>query len=108
MIPCVCIDDRNKPREIPAEKWVKQDQTYRILGIYVHPAQDYIRGVKLAELLLDDSCKPYETFRMSRFAIKEEDIPALIQLAQDCADIQKLKDAEVEEVVRREFEVIEQ
>lgn len=108
MIPCFCIDDSKKPKEIPEDKWVKKDAEYRIIGIYTHPMQGHLKGVTLAEIRLDESCKPFETFRMSRFAVREEDIPALIQLAQDCSDIQRMKDAEeVERVVREEMEVVE-
>lgn len=107
MIPCFCVDDKNKPREIPEDKWVKKGEEYRITAIYVHPMQGHMQGVTLAEIDLDETCRPYETFRMSRFGVRMEDIEALIQLAEDCAEIQKLKDGEAEEIVRKEFEVIE-
>ena len=107
-VPAKCIDDTNRPKEIPVEKWIVKDEEYRILGIYVHVNQGRIQGVTLVEKPLDETCRPYQTFALRRFAFRLEDIPALIQLAKDCSDIQELNNQDIEELIREQvLEIIE-
>ena len=87
MIKAVCIDDSGKPAEIPQDKWIKKDETYNIIKITIHPKQKSIQGCEIAEITLDESCEPYEYFKLSRFAISQDDIPALIELAKMSSDI---------------------
>ena len=66
MVACICIDDSKKPNIIPKDKWVIKGNKYHITHVYYHPNQG-IRGCSLYERPLDESCKPYETFKLSRF-----------------------------------------
>lgn len=90
MIDCICIDDENRPKEIPADKWVKKDEAYKITHVYIHVNQGGIQGVTLYEKPLDESCKPFETFKLSRFAIKLEDLDAFIELCKSCSELDEV------------------
>lgn len=102
LVPCKCIDDSNRPSQIPPEKWIAKDEEYRILGLYVHVNQNRIQGVTLVEKPLDHTNRPYETFRLNRFTFNLEDIPALIQLARDCTDLQGLNDVDLERLIKEQ------
>lgn len=95
MVNCICINDKRKPAEIPADRWVKKDEEYRITHVYFHPKQG-IQGCTLYEKPLDESCKPYETFKLSRFAIHLEDLPAFIELCKLCTE---LNDVEIKQLI---------
>jgi hypothetical protein len=87
-IPCICIDDKNRPEVIPISKWVKEGDEYNITHVYLHKFQDGgIQGVSLYEKPLDESCAPYETFRLTRFAFTEEGISMLVELITNCTEL---------------------
>ena len=88
MIKCICINDNDKPKEIPQEKWIKKGNNYHIIWILKMVNQNNIQGVQLAEISLDNYL-PYEAFKMSRFAINSKDLEKLIKLMQDCTDFNK-------------------
>lgn len=67
-IPCICIDDRNRPAEIPISKWIVKDRAYTIKGFIIHNVQGGIVGVLLWEINLD-GCFPFETYAINRFGI---------------------------------------
>src|SRR5688500_18975717 len=90
MINCICIDDTKRPKEIPADKWIKKEEEYKITHVYIHVNQGGIQGVTLYEKPLDESCKPYESFRLSRFAININDLPAFIELCKDCSELDEV------------------
>lgn len=85
-IRCFCIDDTNRPKEIPASKWVEKDKQYHITHVFKHLSQKGIQGVELAEVDISD-CEPYNCFRLTRFAILLEDLEKLIQLMKDCTEL---------------------
>lgn len=86
MVECICIDDSNRPKEIPANKWVKKDNEYNIIfTVTVLPQKEL--GVVLAEIELTDKELPYEYFLAKRFAFTEEALKKLIELIKDCSDI---------------------
>ncbi len=66
-IPC-CINDSNRPAEIPASKWIKKDSAYTIKGFIVHNVQQGLVGVLLWEINLD-GCFPFVTYAVNRFGI---------------------------------------
>lgn len=101
MVRCICIDDKKRPNEIPQSKWVVLEEIYRISHIFYHPNQG-IQGVSLYEKPLDESCAPYESFRLSRFAIFIEDLDKFIELIKNCT---YLNDIQIEELMKEvEFE----
>ena len=85
MIPVTCINDKNNPG-VPPSKWVKQDEEYHVtFTVTVLPQK--VLAFSLYEKPLDKAtCYPYEYFMANRFAVKQEDLEALIELIKDCSD----------------------
>ena len=63
----ICVDDSDKPDEIPDALWVKQDEIYTIDEVAELPLQGNKLGYTFKELELDDSCFPYEYYDADRF-----------------------------------------
>jgi len=82
----ICIDDSNRPKEIPLSRWVKKDSEYTIVHIFWHVTHK-IQGVELAEIELDNSCFPYVAFSLARFAIFKEDLDKFVAMLKDCTDL---------------------
>jgi len=101
-VECICINDSNRPKEIPINKWVKKGNTYTVIfTVTVLPQKEL--GVQLAEIELTDRELPYEYFLANRFAFTEENLKKLIELIKDCSDItfsmdELLKQTELAEV----------
>jgi hypothetical protein len=95
----ICIDDKNKPHEIKQHLWIKKDNEYTITHIYYHPQQQ-IQGVELAEVELDDSCFPYVSFSLARFAIPQDQLELFIALLKDCTD---LNDIDIKKLIEEEY-----
>ena len=85
MVECICINDKNKPDEIPINKWVKKGDAYTVIYTVVVLPQKQL-AFHLAEIELDESCSPYEYFLASRFAFRIEHLDKLMQLIKDCSD----------------------
>ena len=85
MIPCICTDDSRKPRMIPANKWLVKDQEYHVIYTVTVLPQKQL-AFHLAEIDLDESCKPYEYFLASRFSFTQENLLPLMELIKDCSE----------------------
>jgi len=104
-IKCVCIDDKSKPTAIPAEKWPKEGEVYHISHIFIMKNQNDIQGCELSEFDISMH-KPYNCYRLNRFAISEDDIGKMIEMMEQAGelngvnlDIDKLiKQVPIEEV----------
>lgn len=68
----VCINDSNRPKQIPPEKWIVKGEIYTVISTTLMNIQRNKLGVKLAEIELGQSCFPYEYFDADRFAITTE------------------------------------
>lgn len=68
----ICIDDSNRPNDIPTSKWIKKGQPYTVIQVDKIRLQGGMLGFKLAEIDLD-SCFPYQYFAASRFGVPKED-----------------------------------
>ena len=85
MIECICINDKNKPKQIPQKKWLKEGQTYHVIyTVTVLPQREL--AFHLAEIELDETCAPYEYFLANRFAFTQENLLLLMELIKDCND----------------------
>lgn len=84
MIPCLCIDDTNKPYTIPMNLWVKEGKEYHITWIKYHAGQG-IQGVELKEIKLNEDCMPFNSFALKRFAIRKEDMGSFMELLAICS-----------------------
>ena len=90
MVEVICVDDKNKPLEIPKRKWVVEGNVYHV--IFTCTAFTDIEMTKktlafsLAEIELTDAEYPYEYFNSKRFGITAENLLLLQQLIKDCED----------------------
>ena len=103
MIKCICINDSNRPNEIPIEKWCKKGVGGHITHIYKMALQGNILGCSIYELPLGEDCAPYEMFRMSRFAISGNDISQFKELAKLCAELDGI---DIDELISEQIEMI--
>lgn len=71
MFKVICIDDKNKPNDIPSSKWIKAKQTYTVIEIKKMNIQGGLLGFKLEEVNLD-GCAPYQFYAANRFRPVEE------------------------------------
>jgi hypothetical protein len=85
MVKCICINDKNRPKEIPIKKWLKKGQEYHIIYTVTVLPQKQL-AFHLHEISLDECCVPYEYFLAHRFAFTEENLLLLMELIKDCSD----------------------
>ena len=85
-VRAICLNDSKRPKVIPLNKWVVKDKEYHITHIFYHYEQG-IQGCELAEIQLDESCTPYESFALSRFGIYKEDLEKFMQMLRDCTEL---------------------
>jgi hypothetical protein len=64
----LCINDQNKPAQIPQEQWVKAGKQYTVTQIIALPLQPGKTGFLLKEVSLSPECFPYEFYSSERFA----------------------------------------
>ena len=64
----ICINDTNKPNEIPNSQWVKKGSIYTVTKISKMNIQNGILGFELAEINLD-GCAPYKYYAAERFGV---------------------------------------
>ena len=88
MIRVLCIDDSNKPNIIPKSSWVEKDKEYKVIHVStsLHVKSKNVLMFSLAEIDLT-IYPPYGAFRADRFAVHQDDIEALIALAEACTEL---------------------
>jgi len=62
----ICINDSDRPNEIPLSKWIKKGNQYTAIKFNKMNMQGGILGVQLEEIDLSD-CFPHTHFLASRF-----------------------------------------
>lgn len=67
----ICINAKNRPKQIPAHLWVEKDEVYTVIGAARLPLAGNKIGLKLAELDISE-CFPYEWFMSERFRLPAE------------------------------------
>lgn len=104
-IKCICVDDKNKPAQIPTNKWIKEGETYHVTHIYFMRNMSAENGfvVQGCDILEHDisgpQYKPYNCYRLTRFAFNPEDFEDLIAMMNFCAEMNGLKDIDVNKLV---------
>jgi hypothetical protein len=95
-IRLICIDDKNRPSDIPASKWIKEEEQYTLVYIKTstHPKTLNEMMFELAEITLDE---PYGGFKATRFAINIEDLEAFKELLTMCSE---MNDIEIEHITK--------
>lgn len=100
MCRAICINDKERPKEIPIEKWIKENQEYTIVWVY-YSVPSKTMAFELAEITLDETCAPYGSFSAKRFAIHKDDWDEFLKLVEDCTEF---NDVDVTELVESEIE----
>lgn len=100
-VECICINDKNRPREIPEGKWVKEGEKYTVIYTVTVLPQKQL-GFHLAEIELTDSELPYEYFLASRFGFTQDNLQKLIELIKDCSEI----DFSMDELLKQTHESV--
>ena len=80
-----CINDGNRPKQVPAEKWIVKGQRYTVIATTQMNLQRNKIGLKLKEIELDHSCFPYEYFDADRFKIVEPETAVAKQEIEEFA-----------------------
>lgn len=68
----LCINDKNRPAELPTSKWIKKDEIYTVIDVIKCTSQGGIFGYVLEEIDLK-GYEPYMCFSAHRFALPIED-----------------------------------
>lgn len=97
-VNCICIDDTNRPEEIPEERWPKLKEKYTITHVFYHPLQG-IQGVLLKEIKLTKENYPYESYKLSRFSVIDSDMDEFIDMIKLCNALDNVPDEVLKEVL---------
>ena len=65
----LCINDLERPNDIPNTHWVKRGQEYTVITMERMQMQGGQIGYELAEIDLLECCFPYTRFSAWRFAV---------------------------------------
>tara|TARA_R110000796_G_scaffold147660_4_gene264414 strand:+ start:161 stop:472 length:312 start_codon:yes stop_codon:yes gene_type:complete len=84
-IRAICINSKDRPSEIPSDKWPKEEKVYHITYVYFKPHQN-LQAVELAEFDISEYF-PYNSYKLQRFAIHKDDIEEFRELAKNCTDM---------------------
>jgi hypothetical protein len=97
-IKVLCINDKGRPQEIPADRWIVEGTWYHITHIYLMLQQRKIQGCELAEFDISD-CIPYNCYRLDRFGIREGDLQKLFDMIRHCSTLNTV-DLDMEKLTR--------
>jgi hypothetical protein len=74
----MCVNDKNRPQEIPIEKWLESGKVYTLIAVQ-HLLSSGSIGFELDEITLDEACFPYHYFNPERFVpIDEGELEAVM------------------------------
>lgn len=73
----MCINDKNRPQEIPADKWIQAGEVYTLIEAQPLLSSNSL-GFVLAEITLGEDCFPYHYFNPDRFVpVDEQEMKAM-------------------------------
>jgi hypothetical protein len=89
----ICIDDLNKPEQIPQEEWIEAGIVYTVKKLVPLGFKKGKYGILLEEIELTSKSMPYESYDAERFIIFPFDIeiePQTNALDLDDVDLSNL------------------
>jgi hypothetical protein len=97
----LCINDKNRPSEIPIDKWVVAGQKYNLLRVVeIKPILGFEDtgsvGYELVEITLDESNHPYLYFDSSRFGIDIDMFERFLEIIDEEDPLEELELTEKE------------
>jgi len=104
MVECLCINAKNRPKEVPINKWISEGMVYTI----IHTGYT-IKTREIACTLLETKLGQINGveigFKIERFAFTEEGYKQLLELMKACTE---LNDFDISELLKeKELEIIE-
>ena len=85
-VPCICVNAKNRPKEVPPQMWISEGMEYTITHVAVMLTQNRLQGVLLKEVRLK-GCDPYEYYALNRFAFTQENVEKLMELMSLCSEL---------------------
>lgn len=82
-VECICINNKNKPKEIPSNKWLTKGNKYTVIYTVVVLPQRQL-AFHLEEIELTEKELPYEYFLANRFAFTQDNLDKLMELIENC------------------------
>ena len=76
LIQMLCIDDSNRPEEIPLTHWIEKDELYTLKDVKRLKMQGGRLGVQVDEIDLLELRGQHEYFSLERFAIDVDELKA--------------------------------
>lgn len=73
MIRCICINNKDRPEEIPESHWPKFGEEYTVKALH-KKENPYVLGITLEEIDLREINFPEGSFRMDRFGFHIYDL----------------------------------
>lgn len=86
-VPCLCINNKNKPNEILSQNWINEGTEYTINYVYYYPHLG-LQGVTLNEV--QTKSEKYNAYRLDRFAFTQDGLNQLIELMKECTELGKV------------------
>tara|TARA_R110000823_G_scaffold103745_5_gene221320 strand:+ start:4887 stop:5204 length:318 start_codon:yes stop_codon:yes gene_type:complete len=65
----LCIDNSDKPENIPEEEWLEEGKVYTISDVVEMNLQKGKLGISLEEIQLTEASAPYEYYSLERFLL---------------------------------------
>jgi hypothetical protein len=79
---CICIDNTDKPNNIPDSHWLIVGQEYTVKNMhlinFIHPTI----GIELDEINLDEIICKHKSFSLERFAFENNNAMPIIEFIQ--------------------------
>lgn len=85
-VPCICINAKNRPKEVPPQMWISEGMEYTITHVAVMLKQNRLQGCLLKEVQLK-GCDPYEYYALARFGVTLENLEKLMELISLCTEL---------------------
>lgn len=93
----ICVDDSNRPKEIPEKEWIKKGKQYTVIKL-VHNLKQNVKSFKLKEISI--STPKYSGYAVRRFAdiklFNREPISKLVENFEKDITVEQLEFVEEE------------
>jgi hypothetical protein len=80
LIQMFCIDDSNRPEDIPLTHWIEEGELYTLKDVKRLKMQGGRLGIQIHEINLLELCGQHEFFSLDRFAIDVDEVEAFKQV----------------------------
>lgn len=107
-IKAICIDNKNKPVEVPMTHWINEGTTYTINRIFnmVHPehGDEPILGVTLKEVQIEKLNLEHKAYKLNRFGFTKEEFDKLLEYFKT---VKEMEEFDPLKLLEKQTELIE-